>query len=121
MFSRDWATIKKYMSASSTSDLETIENIRRTYADTGIVLDPHTAVAHQALKRYKINHPSSQGMVLGTAHPIKFPSIVQEALNFTPPVPKELEGLLASVKKSRVISPDYEEFKSLFLEEIPKK
>lgn len=120
MFSNDWEILKKYMSANSTSDIETLETIREVYATKGIILDPHTAVGYHVLKKYKNNKPFTKGIVLGTAHPVKFPSVVQEALHFTPSIPKELENLLESPKKNVVISPDYKEFKSLFLEEIPK-
>jgi len=60
--------------------------IARIYRETGYVCDPHTACAFA-------NPPKDRPFVaLGTAHPAKFPSTVEDAIGQTPTAPA-LEAL----------------------------
>ncbi|MBL4575014.1 MAG: threonine synthase [Opitutaceae bacterium] len=58
--------------------LETIESVYRRY---GYVLDPHTACGFGDLSSNRTN------VVLSTAHPAKFPEVIQKGINVTPTHP----------------------------------
>ena len=79
---------------SSVSDMETIKRIRLTYERTGYILDPHTAVGLHAGLRTRNNEIPL--VTLATAHPAKFPSLLEEALpevQVSHPIIESLEGL----------------------------
>jgi threonine synthase len=60
------------------SDKETVDEMKRTYAETGWIVCPHTAVGLAAARR----NPTAEGPVvcLATAHAAKFPETVEHAL-----------------------------------------
>jgi threonine synthase len=64
----------------------------------GYVLDPHTAVGYYAAKERVHNNelnPAGNTVVVGTAHPAKFPEAVVEATGVQPthPTLQALDGL----------------------------
>ncbi len=63
------------------------------FADTGIVIDPHTAVGLAAAKREQARH-SGPMVVLSTAHAAKFPNAVKRAIGREPEVPAALQRCL---------------------------
>jgi threonine synthase len=80
------------MFASATiDDGEVLATIASTHAQTGQVIDPHTAVAVAALRR----NPETPGpvVVLSTAHPAKFPEDVARATGAAPPLPLGVDDL----------------------------
>ena len=72
----------------SCTDEETILAIRQFYDETGYVADPHTAVGLAAVR-----HIQDPVVVLSTAHPAKFPEIIQKALGHRPEPVDELKKL----------------------------
>lgn len=74
------------------TDAETRETIRDVHAKTGYLLDPHTAVGFAAA-RTSAAAPRSGGdsaihVVLATAHPAKFGSVIQRELGLAPTLPE---------------------------------
>jgi threonine synthase len=67
------------LSAERVSDKETIEEMKRTYAETGWVVCPHTAVGLAAARRNR--HVDGPVVTLATAHAAKFPETVKQALS----------------------------------------
>ena len=66
------------LSAECVSDAETLAEMRRTHAETGWIVCPHTAVGLAAARRGK---PTDAAIVaLATAHAAKFPETVERAL-----------------------------------------
>jgi threonine synthase len=73
---------------------ETIATMARIHGDAGYVLDPHTAVGvHVAEERQRLD-PATPMVVLGTAHPAKFPDAVQKAIGKRPALPIHLADLM---------------------------
>ena len=64
-------------SASKMTDSEIPAAIRRVWEKYSTVIDPHTACAFKDL-------PDSPTVVLSTAHPAKFPDLIEKSLGFSP-------------------------------------
>jgi threonine synthase len=76
-------------------EAETSATIKATLADTGELIDPHTAVAIRAALRLKAKgaNAATPLVVLSTAHPAKFPEAVMEAAGVEPRLPAAAVGL----------------------------
>ena len=69
--------------------------IARTLAETGITVDPHTAVGLDVAERRMTGADGEAPMVtLATAHAAKFPDAVREAIGREPDIPERLAGLM---------------------------
>ncbi len=68
-------------------EAETSRTILSTLNATGVLVDPHTAVALAGAQRIGPARPTTPLIVLSTAHPAKFPEAVQAAAGVTPPPP----------------------------------
>ncbi len=79
--------------AERLDDDQTVEVIRRTYVSTGMLLDPHTAVAVGAAERVR-SVISGPVVTLATAHPSKFPDAVERATGLRPQLPAHLSDLM---------------------------
>jgi len=80
--------------AARLDDTQTLEVIRRTHSESGMLLDPHTAVGVGAVATLRDTH-SLHGttVTLATAHPAKFPDAVEQATGVRPPLPAHLADL----------------------------
>lgn len=85
--------LKKLVSATTTSDEETMETIRKVYSDYGYVLDPHSAVAYHSLEKYLQKNPGEKGFIISTAHPVKFPEVVEKIIGKPLPLPDSVAGI----------------------------
>jgi threonine synthase len=84
--------IRKTFRAARTSEADVRKTIANVLAETGYLLDPHTAVAiHAAKRNVKGDVPM---VVLSTAHPAKFPAAVKAASGIDPALPAWLAGLM---------------------------
>jgi threonine synthase len=86
------AKARSQFSATRCDDAQTIEMMRECYANTGYILDPHTAVGVFAANQLT-DDPSVPLISLACAHPAKFPDAVKEAIGVHPELPKHLEDL----------------------------
>ncbi|UCI32593.1 threonine synthase [Mesorhizobium sp. B4-1-4] len=124
---RDAATVRRYMAGLKQSGAFTIEaaeiarmrsefdagraemdevaaTIRSTLAGSDYLLDPHTAAAvHVASGKAAGATPM---VVLGTAHPAKFPAAVEAASGVSPALPAWLGGLMTFEEKYTVLPSD---------------
>ncbi len=83
---------------------EAAATIRSTLQGSGYLLDPHTATAvHVARDRISAGVPM---IVLGTAHPAKFPAAVEKASGIAPALPDWLKGLMESDENYTVLPSD---------------
>ena len=103
-----------HFSACRVNDAETCETIARHYAETGNIVDPHSAVALTAVDRLESNSASPM-VVIATAHPAKFPDTIERTLNTKAPVPKQLREIAQLQERYRRISSDPDELKTLML------
>ena len=77
--------------AARFDDDATIATIRQLYADTGVLVEPHTAVGIAAARARR--EPGTPIVTLATAHPAKFPDAVVRATGVHPPLPPHLADL----------------------------
>jgi threonine synthase len=72
-----------------------MQTIAKTYARSGALIDPHTAVAVAAAQAEIAAHGRGTPMIaLGCAHPAKFPDAVERATGLRPGLPPPLADLL---------------------------
>ncbi len=87
----------------SLSDPETSEVISAVYEESGIILDPHTAVGVGAARRRPDLMPR---LVMATAHPAKFPDAVEKATGVRPELPGHLSDLFERTEHFEVLPND---------------
>jgi threonine synthase len=71
---------KKGFLSRSVSDEDTLSVIKDTFEAEGYLLDPHTAVSLVVANELKAEIGDHKVICLSTAHPAKFPAIIQQAL-----------------------------------------
>lgn len=91
--------------AARCDDRQTLETIRKVHAQSGRLIDPHTAVALHAAYKMR-GRTSGPQVVLSTAHPAKFPDAVREATGVVPALPQRLAGLYEGAEKVTVLGND---------------
>lgn len=82
--------------AERVSDQETVDEMRRTLAETGWVVCPHTAVGLAAARRGRADGPI---VSLATAHAAKFPETVEKALGLKISLPPRAEEFTSRPEK----------------------
>ena len=99
------AKLRSRYAAAHCDDRQTLETIRKLHAETGRLIDPHTAVGLHAaqLTRRDISLPM---VVLSTSHPAKFPDAVREATGVIPGLPPRLAGLYEGAERYTVLGND---------------
>lgn len=107
LFGQSHLDVSRLVSGAIISDEQTKETIQRVYQEAGYLLDPHGAVALKALEDYLDEHPADQGIFLETAHPVKFPEVVEPVIGQVVPVPEAVQGLLSRTKHSNLLEPEY--------------
>ena len=83
--------IKKHFLSASLNDNEVLNIIKSAYKEHKILMDPHTAIGFGAIDKIKVD---GLNIVLGTAHPCKFPDAINDAIKTKPQLPKELMHIL---------------------------
>lgn len=106
IFDNQFVNLKKVLSSCSISDDETKATLKAVYQQHQYLLDPHGAVGYLALQRYLNEHPQQQGIVLETAHPVKFYDVVEPVIGETVPVPLSVQQQMNAEKKSIKIEAD---------------
>lgn len=84
--------IKREFRAGRATEKQVAQTIRETLADTGYLIDPHTATG--VFVAQKNSRPASPMVTLSTAHPAKFPAAVKSACGIDPALPSWLADLM---------------------------
>ncbi|MGP8231891.1 MAG: threonine synthase [Methylovirgula sp.] len=87
------AAIRDEFDAVRVGETETTEEIARVWRETQRLIDPHTAVGVGAARATLAARQSVPTIVLGTAHPAKFPAAIERATGQHPPLPAHLADL----------------------------
>ncbi len=73
-------------------DPGTLDAVARLYDETGMLIDPHSAIGLAAARERRTD-PQVPTIALATAHPAKFPDAVHAATGERPPLPARLSDL----------------------------
>ena len=92
--------IRDEFDSGATGEAETASTMRAILAETGEVLDPHTAVAVAVAQK---NIGKSPMVTLATAHPAKFPDAVEKAIGLRPGLPQRFEHLMDAQESFTVL------------------
>lgn len=92
-------------------DDQILNQIKQTFDETGILIDPHTACG---VKAARTRHTRPQPVIsLACAHPAKFPEATKKAVDVSAPLPDFLKDLPTLPEKIQIIPADYEAVKRL--------
>ncbi|HEX8462831.1 MAG TPA: threonine synthase [Segetibacter sp.] len=115
LFKHEHPEIKNCISSFSITDEETKETLKKVLKEQNYLLDPHGAVAYTALKRYLQTHINDKGIILETAHPVKFYDVVEPITGEKIETPEAIKALLNLEKESIRMQADYAVFKEYLL------
>ena len=99
----DLTQLRAAVSACSVSDAEIRARIRSGYEQYGQIWCPHTATAAEAWERLPEATRAQRWVLVATAHPAKFPEIVEPLIGRKVPVPASLAALFARASQSQEI------------------
>jgi threonine synthase len=128
LFHHQFPQLKEKLSAFSITDDETKATMKRVYDEYGYVLDPHGAVGYLALERYlsqsaspavfKGGSPAAQakGIILETAHPVKFYDVVEPVLKKAIELPQSVQQIMGLTKQSTIINTNYKQLADFLME-----
>ena len=94
--------------SSRMDENEVLETIKNVYDNFNIVLDPHSAIGYGAFDKVNLN---GSNIVLATAHPCKFPSAIEKAINIKAKLPKELAFVLDEKENYDIIENNLDKIK----------
>ena len=106
MFKAVQNELKDYMSTASISDKTTAETLLQVFKENNYLLDPHGAVAYSALEDYLLQNNAGKGVILETAHPVKFYDVIEPITKEAVPIPAAIAEQLKLEKKSFKIDVD---------------
>jgi len=121
-FDNDFRKMGEQITGIAVSDEETIETIRSVYERYDYIMDPHTAVGYRALKRFREENAGAgnTGVVLSTAHPVKFDEAIMTATGKEVPLPEAMNEIMNKPKKATMIGNRYDEL-AHFLSELDRQ
>ena len=124
----NFTTLSNALSSYSITDADTKATIARVYKTNNYILDPHGAVAfiaaEQFLSEQQVNNKTIVttedafnvgAIILETAHPVKFPEVVEEAIGQALSIPASVQNLFEKEKVSILLAPNYTAFKNWML------
>lgn len=115
LYGDDVVRLRRDVHALSVDDDATRACIRRVHHETGYVLDPHGAVGWQVMAEARRSTPGPW-VVLATAHPWKFPEVVEHAIGRGIPTPEGMAARLSAPEHTVPIPADAKALADLLLD-----
>ena len=115
LFQHQYPAIKNIMSGYSITDDDTRATLRQVYDNYHYLTDPHGAVAFNALQQYLGDHADDKGIILETAHPVKFYDVVEPIIKQKVEIPEAIKGIMGKKKESILMTPSYNMLKEYLL------
>jgi threonine synthase len=100
------AAIRGDFDAVRVSETECEAEIACAREDSGVTLDPHTAIGVIAAREALRRDPATPVVALATAHPAKFPDAVEAATGERPELPPHMRGILTARERFAVLPND---------------
>ncbi len=98
-------TLGGVVTATSVADAEIEAEIKLDFAELGMPICPHTATGMHALRQLPEDWRDKDWIVVATAHPAKFESIVEPLIGETVAVPNSLATILSRESRYQTIEP----------------
>ncbi len=116
LFDGEYERMRERITGYSFTDAETAEGMKKVYASTGYLLDPHGAIGYLGLRKY-LEANEVTGVFLETAHPAKFKEVVESVVEEKIIIPETLQAFMKKEKVATREKSDYPSFRK-FLEGI---
>ena len=101
-----WTEARKLFDSLAVDDAQTCETITEVFNECGELLDPHTAIGVRAARECRRSLATPM-VILGTAHPVKFPEAVEKAgVGQAPALPPHLADLFEREERCTVLAND---------------
>jgi len=112
LFGNSWEEMKGSISGMSFTDEQTRAAVREVKSSHGYEIDPHGAVGWLAAREYRNSNPGSETITLETAHPAKFPDVMDAELGKgVVEIPERLAILAGEEKVATRLSTDWDAFR----------
>lgn len=122
IFSHDREQMRHAIQSVSFDDEQTSMALRDCHERYGYLCDPHAAVGWAAWNMcppMRNRFPAeATGIILETAHPVKFAEVIEETLDISPSLTPEMMDLMGREKQSIVLSSDYEAFLEMMMSRL---
>ncbi|MCM2294484.1 threonine synthase [Allorhizobium sp. BGMRC 0089] len=105
--------IRRVFRAGRATQKDVAKTIATTLAETGYLLDPHTACGVFVAQKHE--KPQSPMVTLATAHPAKFPAAVKSASAIDPALPTWLAGLMDREERFDILSAELKTVENFIL------
>lgn len=115
LYNNNAELIKSKVCSYAYSDKQTSETIEKVYDQYKYILDPHTAIAYAGMEAWQKSNANQKGIILGTAHPLKFPQVVEKIINTDIEIPEKIRTLMKKDKKSILVPDNYVDIKRTLL------
>lgn len=111
LYKQDFNALKNSLSSYKVSDALTEETVLTTWKNHEYLADPHTAVGINALQTHQKTHPRKKGIVMSTAHPLKFSELMKKITGTEIEKTQQINELEQLKKQSVIMEADYESLK----------
>lgn len=108
--------VRKDFCSVSVDQEDTLQAIRDFYAETGYLLDPHTAVGVKAA--LDLLPSESARVCLATAHPAKFSETVEQTLGIQVPAPESVRELYGKPTRCEIMDADLDQVRKFLVDHI---
>ncbi len=117
-FSVDQSVLNRAQShfiAHRINDEQTFETIAALHATSGLIVDPHTAIAWASAEQFQsqLNGPIA---VIATAHPAKFAATIERSTGTKVQLPCGLQSLVSKPEHYKNIANDVDQLKQIMLQ-----
>jgi threonine synthase len=94
-----WNKSKDIFLSYCVNDISTLEAMKQTKEKYNYLIDPHTAVASEAVERIS-NNIQGKTIILSTAHPAKFPEVIKNANLKLEDIPNSLSVIFKNEERA---------------------
>jgi threonine synthase len=111
IFQHQFPALKSILSSAAITDTEIITVVKDVFEKYNYIMDPHGAIGYLSLEKYLSDNKDEKGIFLETAHPVKFPEAIENAIGETIPIPDSLVPIMNREKITTLIDSDYSSLK----------
>ena len=119
LYGNDAEKVREDIAAYSYNNEQTADCIKKVFNDYNYVMCPHTAVGYLGMDEFvyenDLNPYYINGIILATAHPVKFGDVVEPLIEAHIHIPERLKSIINGKKQSVLMSADFDIFKTWLL------